>query len=75
MNFMGATWVTGTWENMLVSSRRFYVRGFFHAVRRLPTNKEVMEKGWDKKPNQLVVLFMTCTSAYASAMAEKWLLF
>ncbi len=74
MNFMGATWVTGTWENMLVVGVSMFVvfstlYGAYQLIRKL------WKKDWDKKPNQLVVLFMTCTSAYASAMAEKWLLF
>jgi hypothetical protein len=68
MNFMGITWVTGTWENMLVVGVSMFV--VFHAVRRLPTNKEVMEKDWDKKPNQLVVLFMTFTSVLSQPWRE-----
>lgn len=74
MNVLGITWVTGTWENMLVVGVAWFVvyfaqYGAYQLIRKL------WKKDWDKKPNQLVVLFMTCTSTYAAAMAEKWLLF
>ena len=74
MNFMGATWVTGTWENMLVVGVAWFVvyfalYGAYQIIRKL------WKKDWDKKPNLLVFIFMTSTSGFASSMAEKWLLF
>ena len=74
MNFMGATWVTGTWENMLVVGVAwfavyFVLYGAYQLIRKL------WKKDWDKKPNLLVFIFMTSTSGFASSMAEKWLLF
>lgn len=74
MNVLGITWVTGTWESMLVVGVALFAvyfaqYGAYQLIRKL------WKKDWDKKPNQLVVLFMTCTSTYAAAMAEKWLLF
>jgi len=74
MNFMGATWVTGTWANMLVVGVAWLLDfstmyGTYLLIRKL------WKKDWDKKPNQLVVLFMTFSSGFISSMAEKWLLF
>ena len=74
MNFMGATWVAGTWENMLVVGASVFVvfstlYGAYQLIRKL------WKKDWDKKPNQLVVMFMTFSSGFISSMVEKWLLF
>lgn len=74
MNVLGITWVTGTWENMLVvgvawSAVFFALYGAYQLIRKL------WKKDWDKKPNLLVFIFMTFTSGFASSMAEKWLLF
>ncbi|MDH1475984.1 hypothetical protein N5F13_15850 [Comamonas thiooxydans] len=71
---MGATWVNGTWENMLVVGVSMFVvfstlYGAYQLIRKL------WKKDWDKKPNQLVVMFMTFSSGFISSMAEKWLLF
>ena len=74
MNVLGITWVTGTWENMLVVGASVFVvfstlYGAYQLIRKL------WKKDWDKKPNQLVVMFMTFSSGFISSMAEKWLLF
>lgn len=74
MNVLGITWVTGTWENMLVVGVAwlavfFALYGAYQLIRKL------WKKDWDKKPNLLVFIFMTFTSGFASSMAEKWLLF
>lgn len=74
MNVLGITWVTGTWENMLVVGVAwlavfFALYGAYQLIRKL------WKKDWDKKPNLLVFIFMTFTSGFASSMAEKCLLF
>ena len=74
MNVLGITWVTGTWENMLVVGVTWFAV-FFALYGAYQLIRKLWKKDWDKKPNLLVFIFMTFTSGFASSMAEKWLLF